>query len=104
MSRAPSRSSARTADHIKASALIREPKIVERVMAGSCADGRRLFRGRNITPSAESTISVDPHAVAVVFKSGIKDHHDAARCDTQGSELHRKRIAAIAVTASMLAK
>lgn len=53
-----------------ASALIREPKIAERLkeivlMGGGC------FEGGNITPSAEFNIYVDPHAASVVFKSGI---------------------------------
>lgn len=54
-----------------ASALIREPKIAERVKEIVLMGGG-YFEGGNITPSAEFNIYVDPHAAAVVFKSGIK--------------------------------
>ncbi len=54
-----------------ASALIREPKIAGRVKEIVLMGGG-YFEGGNITPSAEFNIYVDPHAAAVVFKSGIK--------------------------------
>jgi purine nucleosidase len=54
-----------------ASALIREPKIAERVKEIVLMGGG-YFEGGNITPSAEFNIYVDPHAAAVVFKSGIQ--------------------------------
>lgn len=54
-----------------ASALIREPKIAERVKEIVLMGGG-YFEGGNITPSAEFNIYVDPHAASVVFKSGIQ--------------------------------
>lgn len=54
-----------------ASALIREPKIAERIQEIVLMGGG-YFEGGNITPSAEFNIYVDPHAAAVVFQSGIQ--------------------------------
>jgi len=54
-----------------ASALIREPRIAERVKEIVLMGGG-YFEGGNITPSAEFNIYVDPHAADVVFKSGIQ--------------------------------
>jgi purine nucleosidase len=51
-------------------ALIREPKIAQRVKQIVLMGGG-FFEGGNITPAAEFNIFVDPHAAEVVVKSGI---------------------------------
>ncbi len=51
-------------------AMVREPRIAPRIreivlMGGGC------FEGGNTTPAAEFNIYVDPHAAAIVLKSGV---------------------------------
>lgn len=52
-------------------ALVKEPKIAERV-AEIVMMGGAYFEVGNITPAAEFNIYVDPEAADIVFKSGIK--------------------------------
>ncbi len=52
-------------------ALVKEPKIAERV-AEIIMMGGAYFEVGNITPAAEFNIYVDPEAADIVFKSGIK--------------------------------
>lgn len=51
-------------------ALVREPRIVDRVDQLVMMGGG-FFEGGNTTPAAEFNIYVDPHAAHVVFTSGI---------------------------------
>ncbi|HWK68486.1 MAG TPA: nucleoside hydrolase [Rhizobiaceae bacterium] len=51
-------------------ALIREPRIAQRVKQIVLMGGG-FFEGGNITPAAEFNIYVDPHAADVVLKAGI---------------------------------
>ncbi|MGD9914575.1 MAG: nucleoside hydrolase, partial [Rhizobiaceae bacterium] len=51
-------------------ALIREPKIAQRIKRIVLMGGG-FFEGGNITPAAEFNIYVDPHAADVVLKAGI---------------------------------
>lgn len=51
-------------------ALVREPRIAERVREIVMMGGG-FFEGGNITPAAEFNIYVDPHAADVVFRSKI---------------------------------
>lgn len=51
-------------------ALIREPRIAERV-ARVVLMGGGFFEGGNTTPTGEFNIYVDPHAADIVFKSGM---------------------------------
>lgn len=51
-------------------ALVREPRITERVREIVMMGGG-FFEGGNITPAAEFNIYVDPHAADVVFRSKI---------------------------------
>jgi len=53
-----------------AMALVREPRIAERVKAIVLMGGG-FFEGGNTTPAAEFNIYVDPHAAAAVLESGI---------------------------------
>jgi len=52
-------------------ALVKEPKIAERV-AEIVLMGGAYFEVGNITPAAEFNIYVDPEAADIVFRSGIK--------------------------------
>lgn len=52
-------------------ALVKEPKIAERV-AEIVMMGGAYFEVGNITPAAEFNIYVDPEAADIVFRSGIK--------------------------------
>lgn len=52
------------------SALVREPRIAERI-AEIVLMGGGFFEGGNRTPAAEFNIYVDPHAADVVLRSGI---------------------------------
>ncbi|HWV20414.1 MAG TPA: nucleoside hydrolase [Devosia sp.] len=52
-------------------ALVKEPKIAERV-AEIVMMGGAYFEVGNITPAAEFNIYVDPEAADIVFKSGIR--------------------------------
>jgi len=54
-----------------AMALVKEPRIAERV-AEIVMMGGAYFEVGNITPTAEFNIYVDPEAADIVFKSGIK--------------------------------
>jgi len=54
-----------------AMAIVKEPKIIERV-AEIVLMGGAYFEVGNITPAAEFNIYVDPEAADIVFKSGIK--------------------------------
>lgn len=51
-------------------ALIREPRIAERIREVVLMGGG-FFEGGNITPAAEFNIAVDPQAADVVFRSGV---------------------------------
>lgn len=51
-------------------ALVREPKIAERIKQIVLMGGG-FFEGGNVTPAAEFNIYVDPHAADVVFRSGV---------------------------------
>lgn len=51
-------------------ALIREPRIAERI-ASIVLMGGGYFEQGNVTPSAEFNIYVDPHAADIVFGSGV---------------------------------
>lgn len=51
-------------------ALIREPKIADRIKQIVLMGGG-FFEGGNVTPAAEFNIYVDPHAADVVLRSGV---------------------------------
>lgn len=51
-------------------ALIREPRIAERIRQIVLMGGGYFEQG-NVTPSAEFNIYVDPHAADIVFRSGV---------------------------------
>jgi purine nucleosidase len=51
-------------------ALIREPKIADRI-GQIVLMGGGFFEGGNVTPAAEFNIYVDPHAADVVLRSGV---------------------------------
>lgn len=53
-----------------AQALVREPRIAERIREIVLMGGG-FFEGGNVTPAAEFNIYVDPHAADIVFRSGI---------------------------------